>query len=59
MLTGWKTIITNSAVFLWAVLAYFGVEVGADEKTALVAGVIALINFALRFVTKTPVGQSS
>ncbi len=56
MLAGWKTLITNGVVLLAALAAMFGLEIGADEREALIAGAMALVNIALRFATKGPAG---
>ena len=57
MLTGWKTLLTNGLVFVYAIVETFtNNPILADEQTAITAGAVALGNFILRFFTKTPVG---
>ena len=58
MMKGWKTLVVNGLVMVYALVENFtSSEVLADEQTAITAGVLALGNFALRFVTTTPVGS--
>lgn len=54
---GYKTIITNVGVALFALLAMFGMEVGVEEQTAITAGILAVVNIVLRVMTTTPVGK--
>ena len=57
MMKGWKTLVTNGLVMIYAVVENFTSEaLLADEQTAITAGSLALGNFVLRFWTKTPVG---
>ncbi len=57
MMKGWKTLVVNGLVIVYALVENFTAnEVLADEQIAITAGVLALGNFALRFVTTTPVG---
>lgn len=52
-----STLWTNAMVFLASALAGFGVaEIGMDEQSAVVAGIVSLINIVLRFKTSQPVG---
>ena len=52
---GWKTITTNVVALVFAAAVYFGLEI-PEPDPAVVAGVLALINIILRFITTTPVG---
>ena len=54
---GYKTIITNVGVALFALLAMFGMEVGVEEQTAITAGILAVVNIVLRVMATTPVGK--
>jgi hypothetical protein len=54
---GWKTILTNGLVMIYAVVeAVTGEAILMDDQTAITAGALALCNFILRFATSTPVG---
>ena len=57
MLKGYKTVLTNGLVMLLSSIEVFaGAEIAVDDKTAIVAGAIALLNVVYRFVTTGPVG---
>ena len=56
-LKGWRTVVVNVVALAVAGLAVVGVGVSADESTAVVAGIMAIINIGLRLVTTTPVGS--
>ena len=58
-LTGYRTIITNVIIVLAAAASVFGIIIPEDEKTAVIAGLIAVANIALRIITRTPVGGAS
>ena len=59
MFKGYKTIVTNVLVLLFALASMLGTDIGADEQTAIIAGVISIVNIVLRMVTTTPVGKGS
>ena len=55
---GWKTILTNGLVILYAIVeTVTGEAILMDDQTAITAGALALANFLLRFATSTPVGS--
>lgn len=54
-MTGWKTIVTNGSIALLAILTMFGITVDGAETEAVVAGLVALVNIALRVKTRTEV----
>lgn len=61
MLTGYKTLLVNLALAIAPVLqATNAVDLGlTGNAAAIYAAIIAGINFGLRFITATPVGQST
>jgi hypothetical protein len=60
MLKGYRTLLTNGLV-----MAFSGIEfltdavIVADDKSAVIAGALALLNIVYRFVTTTPIGEKS
>lgn len=52
-----KTLWVNTVAGVAAVSGAFGIDLGLDPETqtALVAGVMAVVNIVLRFTTKTAV----
>lgn len=54
-----KTLWVNMLAFVAAVAGGFGMDLGLDPETqaSLVGGVMAVVNIALRLVTKEPVGM--
>ena len=57
MMQGWKTLVSNGLVFVYAIVENVtGEALLMDDQTAITAGALALGNFALRFWTTTPVG---
>lgn len=54
---GYRTLAINVAGMLVAVLAGFGVIVPAEMMTEITVGVFALINFGMRFITDSKVGE--
>jgi hypothetical protein len=50
-----KTIIANGVALVAGLLMAFGIELTADEQSAVVVTVMAIINIALRLVTTVPV----
>ena len=52
-----KTIWVNAVAFVAAVTGAFGLDLGLDpeQQTALVGGIMAGVNIALRIVTKSAV----
>lgn len=54
---GYRTILTNLVVMaLSGVEVVTGAELAVDDKTAVIAGALALLNIGYRLVTTTPVG---
>jgi hypothetical protein len=51
-----RTIWVNLVALVAALLAAFGVaDIGAEAQASTVAGIMAVANIILRFVTKTPI----
>lgn len=51
-----RTIWVNLVALVAALLAAFGVaDIGAEAQASTVAGIMAVANIVLRFVTKTPI----
>lgn len=48
-----KTLWTNFVAVVAAVAVGFGFDFGVDAQAELVVGVMAVVNLALRFATKT------
>ncbi|HML99523.1 MAG TPA: hypothetical protein PKD75_13700 [Tepidiformaceae bacterium] len=57
-LKGYRTIIANIVAVIASVGLFFGVVIPEDERAAVIAGLVAIVNIALRFATSTRVGQS-
>ena len=56
-LKGFRTLASNGLVLLFSsVEVMSGTEIAVDDKTAVIAGALALINVVFRFMTSTPVG---
>lgn len=55
-LKGYRTIIANVVALGVAIAASSGFVIPESEQTALVAGIVAILNIGLRFITDTPVG---
>lgn len=53
-----KTLWANVIAFAATVGGLFGFEVDAETQATLVAGVMAVINIVMRFVTKDAIGVS-
>ena len=53
---GWKTISFNIAAILAIIVAHAGFDIPASMIEPLI---LAGINFALRFITTTPVGKAN
>lgn len=55
-----KTLIVNVVAFIGAISGVFGWDLGldAETQTALVGGIMAVVNIVLRLVTKQPVTLS-
>lgn len=57
---GYRTLVANGLI-----LAFSGLEFGldaellADDKSAVIAGALALLNIVYRLITTTPVGEKS
>ncbi len=54
---GYRTLAINLAAIIVALLASFGVMVPPELMTEITVGVLALVNFGLRFLTDTEVGD--
>lgn len=60
MLKGYKTVLSNGLVMLMSGVEVFtGAELAVDDKTAIVAGALALLNVVYRLVTTGPVGSKT
>lgn len=60
MLKGYKTVLSNGLVMLLSSIEVFtSTDIVADDKTALIAGALALLNIVYRFVTTGPVGTKA
>lgn len=60
MLKGYKTVLSNGLLMLFSGIEVFaGAELAVDDKTAIIAGAIALLNLVYRFVTTGPVGTKA
>ena len=54
---GWRVLAGNALVMIYSLVEVFSeTTVLAEEQTAITAGVLALGNFLMRFITTTPVG---
>lgn len=56
---GYRSLIAQVPVLIFAILALFGVVVPEADQAILVAAASSIIAVAMRMVTSTPVGQSS
>lgn len=55
---GYKTLVTNGLLALASAIEFgTGEVIAVDDTTAVIAGVLAVINIGLRFVTTSPVGS--
>lgn len=54
-----KTLWVNSFAGIAAVSTAFGLDLGldAEAQTAVVGGIMAIVNIVLRLVTKQPLGE--
>lgn len=59
MLKGYRTIIVNVLAIVYVVLASSGVDIPAPEQETISAGIIAIANVVMRFITDTKVGESA
>lgn len=52
-----KTFWANAVAFVVSIATAFGLDLGldAESQTAIVGGIMAVVNVILRFVTKEPV----
>lgn len=57
-LTGYRTILANVIALAFSLLPLFGYDISLADQGTISTGVLAVINIALRLITKTPVGQS-
>ena len=57
---GYRTLLTNALVMIFSGVEFAtNADIVADDKTAVIAGALALLNIVYRFVTTTPVGEKS
>lgn len=57
-LKGFRTLASNGLVMLFSGIEVMtGAEIAVDDKTAVIAGALALINVVFRMVTTGPVGK--
>ncbi len=55
---GYRTLLTNGIVMALSAVEFLTAEaIAVDDKTALIAGALALLNIVYRFFTTTPVGK--
>jgi rRNA processing protein Krr1/Pno1 len=60
MLKGYRTVLSNGLIMtLSSIEVFTGVEIAVDDKTAFIAGALALMNIVYRFITTTKVGSKS
>jgi len=58
ILQGFRTIIFNGVAIVATWLAVnYEIELSQDHQAAITTTIIAVINIALRIITKTPVGK--
>lgn len=50
-----KTIWTNMIALAVVILSLKGIEVTPEEQSAILAGILAIVNIVLRLITKDPV----
>lgn len=56
---GYRVLGVNLAAMLVALLAAFNIAVPPEVMTEITVGVLALINFGMRFITDTKFGEDS
>lgn len=57
---GYRTLVTNGLVMLFSGVEFAtDAAIAVDDKTAVIAGALALLNIVYRFITTTPVGEKS
>lgn len=56
---GYRTIIVNVLALIFSLALFFGLDISAESQGEITAGVLAVANIALRFITDTPVGQNN
>lgn len=56
---GYKTFLFGLLSMVAAVLGKYDIVLSLEDQTAIVMGVMAILTIVLRFVTKTPVFESS
>ena len=55
---GYKTLVTNGLLAIFSAIEFgTGEVIAVDDTTAAIAGILALINIGLRFVTTSAVGE--
>lgn len=60
MLKGYRTLLSNGLIAVLSSIEVFsGVELAVDDKTAVIAGALAIMNIVWRFFTTTSVGAKS
>ena len=57
-LQGYRTLIANAVALVASAGLFFGVVIPEDEQSAVILGLTALVNIALRFATSTPIGMA-
>lgn len=57
---GYRTLLTNALVMIFSGIEFAtSVDIVVDDKTAVIAGALALLNIVYRFITTTPIGEKS
>ncbi|MEE8606722.1 MAG: hypothetical protein V3S55_03880 [Nitrospiraceae bacterium] len=55
---GYRTLLTNGLIMLFSGVEFsLEAELLADDKSAVIAGALALLNIVYRLYTTTPVGE--
>lgn len=55
---GYRTLLSNGLIaVLSGIEVSTGAELAVDDKTAIIAGALAIMNIVYRFVTTTAVGE--
>lgn len=55
---GYRTLLSNGLIaVLSGIEVATGAELAVDDKTAIIAGALAIMNIVYRFVTTTKVGE--
>jgi hypothetical protein len=60
MLKGYRTLLGNGLIMAFSGVEFLTeVDIVADDKSAVIAGALALLNIIYRLITTTPVGEKS